>query len=498
MATVTRTEMRAAEAAALENGWTEEQLLDMAGQRLGRAMGRFFPQPGTLIGYLGKGHNAGDALVALRVMRDDYGWQIATRNGFAIDDCTLLTRRKWHELGLAMPLDETPAWREIDGPLVLLDGLLGSGTSGALRPPLLGLAAEIAWLRQHAGARVAAVDLPSGIDLDTGWSCPGSVTADVTFMIGNPKRGLLSGHAATATGALALVPVEVLTAASGSDIEMIAPQTLDYEHTPRAFDFHKGMAGRVAVLAGSASYPGAAVLAATGALRAGAGQITLHVPHPVAAVIAAKCPPEIIVRGYTSLNECRDLHCDAWVIGCGIGTLDTTEAHILLDWLAHSNVPTVIDADALNLVARADASGIFSALHVITPHPKEFDRLAPDLAGQARELAARAFADRSPATLLLKGCRSIITQANHPLWCNSTGSPGMATGGQGDLLAGVIGACLAAGTPPLHAAALAAWLCGRSAEIALNQASLSPESLTPSDVADHLGAAFRDWQCTRR
>jgi NAD(P)H-hydrate epimerase len=208
MAAVTRSGMRAAELAALVAGWTEEQLLDLAGKRLGHALGRFFPHPGTAVGYLGKGHNAGDALVALRVLRDHFGWKIAVRNAFSIEQCVPLTHKKWLELGMNGSLDQAPPWRGLEGPLLLLDGLLGIGAQGALREPLLSLAAEMQWLRQHAGARVAAVDLPSGVDPDTGESTSGAVTADVTFMIGNPKTGLLLGHATNAVGSLALVPLE--------------------------------------------------------------------------------------------------------------------------------------------------------------------------------------------------------------------------------------------------------------------------------------------------
>ena len=498
MAAVTLTEMLAAETAACANGWTEERLLDVAGERLGHALGRFFPKPGVLVGYLGKGHNAGDALVAMRVMRDQFGWQIAARTAWPAESRAPLTQRKWCELGLAAPLDRMPAWRDAEGPLVLLDGLLGSGSSGTPREPLLSLIAEMEWLRQHAGARVAAVDLPSGIDADTGVTAAGGVIADITFMIANAKCGLLAGHAANATGALALVPVDALTAAGSSDMELISPQTMDFGKSRRPFDFHKGMAGRVAVLAGSARYPGAAVLAASGALRGGAGLITLHVPNQAAALIAAKCPPEIIVCGYTSPSEVTNTDFDALVIGCGIGDVDTATAASLLEIIAASPTPAVIDADALNLIARTGMAGILAERHVITPHPGEFRRLAPDLGGLSRESAVRAFVARHPATLLLKGCRTLVTRHNHPLWCNATGHPGMATGGQGDLLAGVIGARLAIGDPPPHAAALAAWLCGRSAEIALNSLEISQESLTPSDVARHLGGAFRDWREARR
>ena len=498
MGAVTIAEALAIEASAVKNGWTEEQLLNLAGERLGRAIGRFFSHPGTIIGYLGKGHNAGDALVALRILRDQFGWKVATRHAYPMTECAPLTQKKWAELGIRLPIDRNPTWRDFEGPLVLLDGLVGSGTAGALREPLLKLSVEMATLRRQAGARVAAVDMPSGIDSNTGLSSPGAVVADVTFMIGNAKVGLLCGHAASMTGALALVPVEPLTATQDTNRELISPQTLDCGKKPRPFDFHKGMAGRVAILAGSESYTGAAVLAATGALRSGAGLITLFVPASTHSLIASKCPPEVIVRGFHDPRELQDFRFDALVTGCGLGEMNDPMADGLLELIAQSAVPTVVDADALNGIARRGRTDILTEFHILTPHPGEFARLAPDLADRPREDAARRFTDRIPATLLLKGSRTIVTRKGEPLWCNSTGTPGMATGGHGDLLAGVIGARLAAGDSPMDAATLGAWICGRSAEIALTERHLSEESLTPSDVLHFLGAAFRDWQSSRR
>jgi NAD(P)H-hydrate epimerase len=489
--------MRAMEAAAIAAGWSEEQLMDLAGERLGHALARLFPHPGTAIGYLGKGHNAGDALIALGVLQNQYGWKIAVRPAFPIEQCAPLTRLKWLEC--SPPRIEAPLpWRDLKGPLVLLDGLLGIGAQGPLREPLTNLVAEMEWLRQHTGARVAAVDVPSGVDADSGESTPGTLTADVTFMIGNAKRGLLQSHAVNAVGSLALVPLEILAVSDPGEIELICPQEMDFGKSPRPYDFHKGMAGRVAVIAGSARYPGAAALAATGALRGGAGLITLHVPLEAAATIAAKCPPEIIIRGYASIRELGNIDCEAMVVGCGLGELDDLASAEFLQWLENQDMPAVIDADALNLIAKSGRQGIFRSQHVLTPHPGEFRRLAPDLADLPREEAARVFAGRYPATLLFKGGRTLVTRAGQPLWCNATGSPGMATGGQGDLLAGVIGARLAAGLVPLEAAAQGAWLCGRAAEIALENPDFSPESVTPSDCAQRLGAAFHDWQTACR
>jgi hydroxyethylthiazole kinase-like uncharacterized protein yjeF len=498
MGAVTAAEMRAMEACAASHGWSEARLLTHAGQRLGHALAGFFPTPGTLIAYLGKGHNAGDALVAMRVLQEDYGWQTAARMGFPMEEWAPLTRAKWQAATPGCVLETLPDWRDLRRPQVLLDGLLGIGASGPLRAPLAALAGEMAWLRQHAGARVAAVDLPSGVDPDSGSITSGAVTADVTFMIGAAKRGLLTATAAAATGALALVPVEPLSPPPGGELELICPQTLTAAKAPRPFDFHKGMAGRVHILAGSPAYTGAAVLAACGALRGGAGLIVLHVPRATAPVISAKCPCEVIVRACDNPLELLDGAPDALVIGPGLGMLTGAVADGLLELIERAMPPTVLDADSLNFLAQRGRLDVLKANHILTPHPGEFRRLAPDLADLPREAAARAFVARHPVTLLLKGCRTLVTRHGDALWCNATGSPAMATGGQGDLLAGVLGAQLAAAIPPVAAAAIAAWLCGRAAELALTSRQLSEDSLTPSDLLARLGAAFNDWRESRR
>ena len=498
MCTVKIAEMLAIEESAFANGWTEEQLINLAGERLGRALGRYFPSPGTVVGYLGKGHNAGDALVALRVLREEFGWKIATRNAYPLGECIPLMRKKWDELGIPVPMDRSPDWRDFEGPLILLDGLLGSGAAGPLREPLLHLAHEMASLRETAGAKVASIDLPSGIDPDSGQILPNAVVANITFMIGSAKVGLLKGHACNATGALALVPVEPLTRSRITDDTLISPQTLDWGKRHRPFDFHKGMAGRVTILAGSLDYSGAAVLAAMGALRGGAGLVTLFVPKIARKLIASKCPPEIIVRDFYNPKELIEERFDALVVGCGLKDLDGETAEGLLELIANSRNPSVIDAEALNLIAKKGKLGLLTDKHILTPHQGEFSRLVPDLVGLAREDAARLFANRVPSTLLLKGSRTIVTRRDLPVFYNSTGNPAMATGGLGDVLAGVIAAFLANKTSPVEAACLSAWICGRAAEIAMNQPNISEESLLPSDVLHFLGAAFVDWKTSRR
>lgn len=491
MGSVTAAEMRELEDRAFRAGATPGGLMELAGIGLGRALLRWFPRPGTAVAYLGKGHNAGDALVALKVLRA-VGWQVAVRAAFPAIEWASLTREKFREAGDPAWLEQVPDAEAAARPLVLLDGLLGIGAKGALREPLAELAGEMERLRQERGAKVVAVDVPSGIDCDDGTVFPGAVRAEVTFTIGVPKRGLLAARAVDAVGALALIPLEALPVPAGGDCRMISPVTLDAGRSPRLFEFHKGMAGRVSLLAGSALYPGAAVLAATGALRGGAGLVTLHVPESAAAVIAAKCPPEVMVRPIRRPEELASFHADAWVCGPGLGETDEL-SRAALDGILRSGLPCVVDADALNSLARSGDQAVLSSCHVLTPHPGEFARLAPELAERPREEAAAAFVERCGSVLLLKGARTLVTRRGGALWRNPTGTPGMASGGQGDALAGVIGALLAGGTDSLAAAAMGAWLCGRASERAL-LAGASEESLLASDTLAHLGGAFRDWR----
>lgn len=495
MSAVTRSEMMAAESAVIRAGWSEEELLDLAGLRLGRAIAGFFGNHGRAIGFLGKGHNAADAVVALHVLRDEFGWRVASCPAFPESDWSPLLARKWRQHGMA---DEPNAETLADpgrGPLVVLDGLAGTGTTGALREPLAGMVGEIEQLRQHRGACVVAVDLPSGVDADTGETRGRFVTADLTCMIANAKSGLLTGHAAHAAGALALVEVDPLRVHGSSHCALISPQMLSIGKSPRPFDLHKGEAGRVALFAGSERYSGAAVLAATGALHGGAGRVILYLTDGARQAVVPRLPPEIIVRTCASPLELLASEADAIVVGCGIGTEHSPE---LMELIRQTPVPMVVDADALNGVAAADATAVFDERHVLTPHPGEFRRIAPDLADMPREAAAMAFRDRCAATLLLKGCRSIVTTRDQPLWCNATGNPGMAGDGHGDLLAGVAGALLASGIGTWQSAALAAWLCGRASEIAVWNRGSSPESLTPGTAASLLGEAFNDWKRSRR
>lgn len=483
MSAVTVAEMRAIEAKAMGAGVSEAELMGRAGQALGQALGHAFPEAGAAVAYVGKGHNAGDALIALHVLRDSFGWDVSVRAAYRVDEWAELARAQLGNLALHDSVNAVP------GPLLLIDGLLGIGAKGAPRGAIADLIAEMDQLRRTRGAAITAVDLPTGTDPDSGEVFPGAVTADATFMIGAAKRGLLSGKAANSTGALHLVPVDGLEADVGSEMGLISPQTMGFGKAPRPFDFHKGKAGRVAIVAGSPQFTGAALLSACGAVRAGGGLVTLHAPSAACGAIRSRLPLEAMLSPCDDPSALLAENFDAVVIGPGLGKLDDGFAGGLAELIVGAKVPTVIDAGALDLFPERRIKP--GKLHLLTPHPGEFARIAPELSGKSREEAARAFVSGTEAVLLLKGARTIIAKDGSPLRINSTGTPAMSNGGQGDLLSGVLGALLAGGMDVFDAASLGAWLCGRAAEIS-HMENGSPVSAT--DTADYLGLALRDWQ----
>lgn len=482
--------MRAHEARVLAGGVCAEELMERVGLRMAMELRRRFPQPGTLVGFIGKGNNGGDALVVMRHLAAA-GWALALRCAVPDNELGVLPRRMLRQLGPRPP--ERFSLASLPRPLVLLDGLLGVGACGGLREPLVGLAVEMNRLRETAGAQTVALDIPSGVDGDTGAVAGVAVCADLTLTVGLVKTGLLAEAAVNHVGRVVLIEVEELPVALGdADRRLVCPAELPGLLGPRPHEFHKGQAGRLVVLAGSPGMEGAAALAATGALRGGAGLVTLAFGGGDTALLARGLPPEVMVMNDIRAEAVLATRPDALAIGPGL-THQPQAAHEVLRILELAKVPMVLDAEALNVIARQPRAGLLGPRMVLTPHAGELQRLFPESAALAREEALRRFTSQHPCVLLFKGARTLVGQYGQPLWYNATGTPGMACGGQGDLLTGVIAALLAQKIEPCHAACLGAWLCGRAAEHA-QRASDSQESLTPTTTSHWLGAAFADWR----
>jgi len=483
--------MRAAEEAAFARGIEVEALMDEAGAGVARAVQHFFPRAGACIVYAGKGHNGGDALVAAEHLQRD-GWKIDVRLPFPESDCSELTRKKLaalreerrDELPLVQGSAETGPSRTI-----ILDGLLGVGTKSLLREPIRATARELNSVRLERNAVVFAVDLPTGFNSDTGDIDPDSVVADFTVAIGFAKHGLLADGAIDFVGRLVVLPLPGLEAGGARNEVMATAPALARLVPRRKFGAYKNQFGRIGVVAGSKGFVGAAVMTATGVLRAGGGLIELFVPEDIYEIAAAAAPPEVMVKATRGYKDLGDAKIDVWAVGPGLGNAHGAR---IRDLIARVEQPMVLDADALNILAEEiDVLTRCRGPRLLTPHPGEMQRLfAPGK--MTRAGLARTFCEQFPVTLLLKGSRTIVAQRAQPLSFNSTGNPGMAKGGMGDVLTGVCAGLIGQGMSLYDAARVGAWLCGRSAELAIFHGDSTEQTLLPSDVLGNLGRAFTD------
>jgi hydroxyethylthiazole kinase-like uncharacterized protein yjeF len=478
--------MRAAEQVAFASGVTVEKLMDEAGAGVARAVEQFFPSPGTCAVYVGKGHNGGDALVAAEQLQRT-GWSVELNLAFPESECSELTRKKLRALNANPISHSTDTPRQ---PLIILDGLLGTGAKPQLRDPVRAEAQEINRRRLEQNAFVFAVDVPTGLDSDSGELNPDEcVRADFTVTIGFAKRGLLADSAIDFVGRLAVVPLSDLTVTGSKVADVVAtPLSLGNLLPRRQFSAYKNLFGRIGVVAGSEGFLGAAILATKGALRAGAGLVNMFVPRELYSTVAALAPDEAMVKPIASYADLlKEQNVDVWAVGPGLGTSRAAE---LLEIIEQIDKPMVVDADGLNVLAKkTDILHRCRGPRLLTPHPGEMRRLFP-VEKMSRTVTARRFCEEFPVTLLYKGSRTIVSQRDRPISYNSTGNPGMATGGMGDVLTGVTAGLLGQKLQLYDAARLGAWLCGRAAEIAVFQYGQSEESLLPRDVVDHLGPAF--------
>ncbi|MCU0264680.1 MAG: NAD(P)H-hydrate dehydratase [Actinomycetia bacterium] len=421
--------VRAAEAALMATV-PEGTLMQRAAAGLARTcalvLGRCYGARVVLL--VGSGDNGGDALFA--------GAALAGRG--ARVDAVLLSERA-HPGGLAALLraggrvvtDDTEAMDRIAASDLVVDGIVGIGGSGALRPR----AAELVARAEAAGPVRVAVDLPSGVDADSGHVAGPAFRADVTVTFGCLKPGLVvhPGHAHA--GVVELVDIG-LRPWLPPEPALLVPEALDVAVAwPRPVaDDDKYSRGVVGVVAGSAAFAGAAVLSVGGAVQSGAGLVRYvgDVPEAVAAV-RAHWPEAVVGSGRVQ----------ALVVGPGLGT-GATAAEAVRAALG-SDVPVLVDADALTLLAaHPDWVRDRPGLTVLTPHDREFARFGAAV-GADRVAAARALAAALGVVVLLKGSTTVVARPDGTAHVNPTGTPLLASGGTGDVLAGIVGALLAAG-----------------------------------------------------
>jgi ADP-dependent NAD(P)H-hydrate dehydratase / NAD(P)H-hydrate epimerase len=454
---------------------------------------------GALV-FAGPGNNGGDAWVVARAL---------AATGVRVRVCEPLgakTDDACAERALALPSVDVRAWSSAEartladsGERLIIDGLLGTGASGAPRGALAGAIDTIDALRGR-GATVVALDVPSGLDASTG-TAERAVTADLTVTFATVKRGILVAR--DRCGAVAVLDIGL---DAHADLADGAPAVVDARWVasvlpPIPASAHKGTRKRVAIVGGAEGMAGATVLAARGAARSGVGMVKLVVAPASLPVVQEAEPTALAARwpGDDAALEREIVEwADAVAIGPGLGR--NADARALLERVLRAwRGPVVIDADGLNVFAgAADALGrlLDGRPALLTPHPTEFARLAEvdiEEVLASRFDAGRTLAARCRAAILLKGLPTVVTSFDGEQLVSAAGTPALATAGSGDVLTGIAATLLAQIGDPLVAGAAAAWAHGRAAELAHgapDAARLTARGVTLDDVLSALPSAW--------
>jgi NAD(P)H-hydrate epimerase len=493
--------MRAADAETIRAGTVSAELMEDAAAGLCAALGRAYPDWRRVAVVCGPGKNGGDGLAAARMLAGrGLGvalFTLADPARYAGDPATNLARARAAGLrpvslagrGGFAALEQ--ALRDADG---AVDALFGTGLSR----PLSGVARRVVRALNGAGRPIVSADVPSGASSDGG-AVPGvAVRASLTVAFGAPKLCHVLPPASGLCGRLVVADIGISRATlerrarrlwltEQSDVRTLLP--------PRPLESHKADFGRLAIVAGSRGKAGAAILAARGALRGGAGLVTVFCAESLEQAVVGALPeamtfglPEsggaLAERGAAELLRAL-AGFDAAVVGPGLGTSSGT-VRFLEEFLSKSRLPVVADADALN--AFAGRAGFFARRRgptLLTPHPGEAARLLSSSTArvQADRLgSARALARRAHVVAVLKGAHTLVAAPGGQIAVNPTGTPLLATAGSGDVLAGLVGALLAGGLEPRAAAVAGAWLHGAAAEALA--ARLGDAGLLAHEAAD--------------
>lgn len=467
------------------------------------------PPGGRVAVVAGKGNNGGDAFVAARLL-GEWGWPAVVFLAGRFDEVqgdalAHLLRMMASGAPVCERAGESDwAGAPDDGPwMAVVDGVLGTGVRGAAEGVP---AAAIAWINR-AGFRapVVAIDIPSGLNADTGVAAGVVVRADRTVTMGLPKAGCLEPAALEWVGSLSVADIGIpaaLIEALPCERELVAGDEVARLLPGRPRAAHKGDYGHVLIMSGAAGFSGAVALAARAALRSGAGLVSALVPRGIAATVAALVPEAMVhAAEETAGGSLASAAWDRWSAGAmrftsvlmGPGMTPGPDSKSLVRaMLRQSSAPVVLDADALNAFAGEAESLRARAPVVVTPHPGEMGRLIGwrTEAVQADRLrAASEAAERTGAVVVLKGAGTVVHARGRAPCVNLTGNPGMATGGSGDVLAGLLAGLLAQGLDPWDAARAAVYIHGRAGDRAA--AARSMAAMTAGDIIDALPAELR-------
>lgn len=445
---ITVAQMREWEQASWSAGRVETDVIGRVGELVAKRARTMVRPGGRVLVLAGKGHNGDDARAAARHLPRECGVYVRNVTGAASEISEALAA-----------LEQRPA--------LIIDGLFGIGLNRPLQDPWPGLIERINQLQ----TQVLSVDVPSGLNADTGEPEGAAIRATVTLTLGAPKRGLLLPAAWSHVGRLEVAAdIGLAPCPHSSEMNWTLPE--DFEDYPpaRAATSHKGDFGHVAIIAGSLGYHGAAVLSARGAQRAQPGLITLHTPEAVYQIVASQL--QAVMVSVWRPNQKWSGHYDAIMVGPGLAAdnIPAVMRELVRDLWRHAPSPMVVDASALAWLEGVKPEQP-DLVRVVTPHPGEAARILGGTAQQvqaSRPDALRAVSERlGNCRVVLKGQQTLIGRSTGPILVNSSGNPHMAQGGAGDVLAGFLAGLLAQPAmqaDPLKAISYGVWEHGAAAD----------------------------------
>ncbi|HEX2936443.1 MAG TPA: NAD(P)H-hydrate dehydratase [Bacteroidales bacterium] len=447
--------------------------------------------------FVGPGNNGGDGLAIARMLARE-GFKVAVYMLFGAERLSSDALANYNRLAQIDNVDITiidnsrlPVISEDD---VVIDAMFGSGLSRKLEGPVARLVNHI----NQAMATIVAIDIPSGLFGEENTFNPTTaiIQADYTLTFQMPKLSFFFAENDKYLGVPVVLDIHLSPEGidkQSSNYAFATPLQMQQMLKTRPRFSHKGTYGHALLLAGSYGKIGAGVLSSRACLRSGVGLLTFHVPKIGYGIVQSSVPETMISVDEDEwlITQCPNTDkYSAIGIGPGIGTSKET-AEALYKVIKEAHIPLVLDADALNILALyPDWIRKLPANTILTPHPREFDRMAgASSSGYERHLKQIEFSRVYQVVVVLKGAYTSITSPDGRCWFNSTGNPGMATGGSGDVLTGIILSLLAQGYEPYDAARLGVYVHGLSGDIAL--AESSEEALIASDIINHLGLAFK-------
>ena len=513
MKLVTVEEMRLVEERCVRQGVSLDTLMENAGMAVARKSRERLEvvRQAPLLVLVGPGNNGGDGLVAARHLHD---WGTAVTTYLAAprgeNDPKL---RLLRDAGApVVSAEDDPSFETLVGLLgnatLVIDALLGTGRSRPIEGVMAEVLSRLAQARsERPRMKLVALDLPTGLNADTGEADPLCPAADMTVALGYPKVGHFAFPGAECVGQLEVVDIGIPPAlADDVPQELIAPELVRDSLPDRPKNAHKGTFGRTLVVAGSARYIGAAYLACMGAARAGAGLVTLAAPESLLPVFAAKLTETTFLplpeRDGELSPEASELVLSeapgyqALLAGCGLGQSPATSAFLRQTLLTrrYEGPPMVLDADALNILSAVPQWWLqLRTEAVVTPHPGEMSRLTGVDSAQInadRLGAARAHAAQWGNVVALKGAFTAIGAPDGSVLVSPFANPGLASAGTGDVLAGAVAGLMAQGASPLDAATCGVYIHGAAGERV--RAELGEAGMMASDLLPQIPRAIRD------